>query len=67
MATLDEIEFLEKVTEMQDKKWESKEKMDAAVVVLIMLACLTPLAVLVYYIDNKIKELLYIYRNIKYR
>ena len=52
---------------MQDKKWESKEKMDAAVVVLIILACLTPLAVLVYYIDNKIKELLYIYRNIKYR
>ena len=70
LASLGEVEFLEKVAQMQDKKWESKEKMDAVVIVLIILACSVPLCFIVHFIDNKIKELLYIYRinrNIKYR
>ena len=65
-----EVEFLEKVTNMQDNKWKSKEKMDAVVIVLVILACSVPLCFIVHFIDNKIKELLYIYRinrNIKYR
>ena len=67
---MDEVEFVEKVTEMQDKKWALKEKRDSVVIVLVLLACTAPIVITVYFIDRKIKDLLYIYRinrNIKYR
>ena len=70
LAALGETEFVDKIIEMQDKKWATKKKMNSVVIILAILACATPLIMAVYFIDNKIKELIYIYRikrNIKYR
>ena len=70
LAALDEAEFVEKVRQMQDEKWTRRKKLDSVLIVAVLLASTVPLVVVVFIIDRKIKDLIYMYRikrNIKYK
>ena len=70
LAALDEAEFVEKVSQMQDEKWTRRKKLDSVLIIAVLIAFSVPLVVVVCIIDRKIKDLIYMYRikrNIKYK
>ena len=68
---MEEHDLLTGVRLEQDQKWEWRGKMDALGVLLIISTCTTPFLLLTYCVDQKIKELSYLYRarskNIKWK